>query len=111
MSTVSFPAGTGTHEGAGNSRVARYDVTLRVGCSLAYEVTGTASVLLNLQPAPDPDRRHAVVFEALTLGNDLPATAFRDTHDNRVWRVKLAPGGNCIRYDAIIATTARPDNE
>src|SRR3954463_12219687 len=86
-----------------------YDVTLRVGCSLVYEVAGTASLLLNLQPRPDPGR-HAVVFEALSLGNDLPANAFEDVHGNRVWRVRLAPGGNCFRHDAIIATTSRPDN-
>lgn len=86
----------------------RFDLTVRVGCSLAYEVTGSASLLLNLQPTPD--RNHAVIFEALTLGNDLPAEAFKDTHGNRVWRVKLAPGTNCFRHDAIIATTSRGDN-
>jgi transglutaminase-like putative cysteine protease len=85
-----------------------FDLTVRVGCSLAYEVTGSASLLLNLQPRLD--RNHAVVFEALTLGNDLPAEAFNDTHGNRVWRVKLAPGSNCFRRDAIVATTSRPDN-
>jgi transglutaminase-like putative cysteine protease len=86
----------------------RFDVTLRVGCSLAYEVTGTASLLLNLQPRPE--RNHAVIFEALTLGNNLPAEAFQDTHGNRVWRVTLAPGSNCFRHDAIVATTSQPDN-
>lgn len=87
----------------------RYDLTVRVGCSLAYEVTGTASLLLNLQPKPD--RNHAIVFEALTLGNNLPAEAFEDTHGNRIWRVRLATGANCFRHDAIVATTSRPDND
>ncbi|HVS51190.1 MAG TPA: transglutaminase family protein [Opitutaceae bacterium] len=91
----------------GESR--RFDLTVRVGCSLAYEATGPASLLLNVQPRPD--RHHAVVFEALTLGNNLPAEAFKDSHGNRVWRVKLAPGTNCFRHDAIVATTSRPDNE
>ena len=40
----------------------RFDLTLSVGCSLGYEVTGGASLLLNLQPRSD--RSHAVVFEA-----------------------------------------------
>jgi transglutaminase-like putative cysteine protease len=86
----------------------RYDLTLRVGCSLTYEASGPASVVLNLQPRPD--RNHAVVFEALSLGNDLPAESFEDTHGNRIWRVQLAPGTNCFRHDAIVATSAKPDN-
>ena len=85
-----------------------YDLTLRVGCSLAYETHGPASLLLNLQPSADAG--HAVVFEALTLGQRLPAEAFKDSHGNRMWRVKLAPGVNCFRHDAIVATTSRPDN-
>jgi transglutaminase-like putative cysteine protease len=87
---------------------ARFDVTLRVGCSLVYEVTGTAVLLLNLQPRPD--RTHAVVFEALSLGDGLRAESFEDMHGNRVWRVKLSPGTNCFRHDAIVATTSQPDN-
>jgi hypothetical protein len=38
-----------------------FDVTARVGCSLAYEATGTAMLLLNLRPRPN--RNHVVVFE------------------------------------------------
>jgi transglutaminase-like putative cysteine protease len=85
-----------------------FDVTLRVGCSLAYEVTGTASLLLHVQPRPS--REHAVVFEALTMGEGLPAESFNDSHGNRVWRVKLARGANYFRHDAIVATTSLPDN-
>lgn len=85
-----------------------FDITLRVGCSLVYEVTGTALLLLNVKPRPS--RRHAVLFEALSLGNSLPATAFTDSHGNAVWRVKLAPGTNCFRHDAIIVTSSQPDN-
>ena len=85
-----------------------FDLTLRVGCSLVYEVTGSASLLLNLQPKPH--RNHAVIFEALTLGENLPAEAFKDSHGNRVWRVKLAPGANYFRHDAILAASSRPDN-
>ena len=36
----------------------KFDVTMRVGCSLAYEVTGPAMLLLNLRPTPN--RNHAV---------------------------------------------------
>lgn len=85
-----------------------YDMTLRVGCSLAYEATGPACVLLNLQPCAN--RHHAVLSEALTLGDGLSAEAFTDTHGNLVWRVQLARGTNCFRHDAIVATTSLPDN-
>ena len=84
------------------------DATLRVGCSLAYEVTGTASLLLNLQPLQD--RNHSVVFQALTLGDNLRAREFTDSHGNRVWQVRLAPGTNYFRHDAIVAISSRPDN-
>lgn len=96
--TATSPATTG-----------KFDLTVRVGCSLAYEVTGTASVLINVQPRRD--RNHAVVFQALTLGQNLPATQFTDTHGNRVWRVRLAPRSNFVRHDAIIALAATPDNQ
>ena len=47
-----------------------FDVTVRIGCSLVYEVTGRASLLLNLKLRPDPN--HAVLSEALALGNNSP---------------------------------------
>ncbi len=84
------------------------DVTIRVGCSLAYEVTGTAFLLLNLRPRPGRD--HAVIFEALTLGDNLPAQQFTDDHGNSIWRVTLAPGANYFRHDAIVAASSQPDN-
>jgi transglutaminase-like putative cysteine protease len=85
-----------------------FDLTVRVGCSLVYEVTGTASLLLNVKPRPN--RNHAIIFEALSLGNSLPAEAFKDSHGNPMWRVLLAPGTNCFRHDAIVAVSSRPDN-
>ncbi len=85
-----------------------FDLTLRVGCSLSYEATGPATLLLNLQPLPN--RNHAVVFEALALGDQLPSEPFIDSHGNRMWRVRLAPGPNFFRHDAIVAASSQPDN-
>jgi transglutaminase-like putative cysteine protease len=85
-----------------------FDLTVRVGCSLVYEVTGTASLLLNLKLRPD--RSHTVISEALALGNNLPADEFTDSHGNGVCRVTLAPGTNCFRHDAIVAVPSQPDN-
>ena len=86
----------------------RFNVTVRVGCSLVYEVTGTASLLLNLKLRPDCN--HVVLAEALALGNNLPAEEFTDSHGNRVYRVTLEPGTNCFRHDAIVAVPSQPDN-
>lgn len=85
-----------------------FDITVRVGCSLVYEVTGSAMLLLNLRPCPN--RNHAVVFEAFTLGNNLPSEQFVDSHGNNVYRVKLAPGRNLFRHDAIMTLSSLPDN-
>ena len=84
------------------------DVTVRVGCSLAYEATGPASLLLNVKPCAD--RRHQVIAEALTLGDHLPFDAFTDTHGNAYHRVALARGSNYFRHDAIVAVSSKPDN-
>src|SRR5258708_40099863 len=86
----------------------KFDVTLRVGCSLAYEVTGTAWLLLHLKPRPN--RNHAVVFQALTLGNNLPAEEFTDSHGNQVYRVALTPGSHYFRHDPIISGSSQPNN-
>lgn len=86
----------------------RFDLTVRVGCSLVYEVTGTASLLLNVQPRPNRD--HRMVFEALSIGHDLSIDRFTDAHGNAVRRVHLARGTNSIRHDAIVAVSSLPDN-
>ena len=85
-----------------------FDITVRVGCSLAYEVTGTASLLLNWSLQPDP--RHKVLFQATALGDNLPSEEYIDSHGNTVCRVTLAPGTNCFRHDAIVAVSSQPDN-
>src|SRR5258708_25717268 len=91
-----------------NTLSPRFDVTVRVGCSLAYQATGPASLLLNLRPLQD--RNHIVNFEALTLGDNLPMEDFIDSHGNNVCRVKLARGNNLFRHDAIVSVSSQPDN-
>jgi transglutaminase-like putative cysteine protease len=65
-------------------------------------------LLLNLRPRPN--RNHSVVFEALALGNDLPAEEFTDSHGNQVCRVRLESGRNLFRHDAIVRVSSQPDN-
>lgn len=85
-----------------------FDVTVRIGCSLVYHVSGSATLLLNLRPCASAN--HVVDFEAITIGDELPAEEFVDSHGNRVYRVRLAPGDNFIRHDAIVHVSSQPDN-
>ncbi|MBW8780279.1 MAG: transglutaminase family protein [Verrucomicrobia bacterium] len=84
------------------------DITVRAGCSLAYEVTGTASLLLNVKLRSD--RNHRVIFESLVVGEDLESSEFTDSHGNRVMRFNLGRGMHFIRHDAIVALSSLPDN-
>lgn len=84
------------------------DVTVRVGCSLVYEVTGSAVLMLNLRPRLD--RNHKVRFEAVSLGDNLTAEEFTDSHGNLVMRLTLPTGTHCVRHDAIVGVSSRPDN-
>jgi transglutaminase-like putative cysteine protease len=90
------------------SQARRFDMTVRVGCSLAYEATGPATLLLNVQPSGG--RNHQVVFQSISIGHDLLDAPFVDSHGNHMHRVSLAPGTNCIRHDAIVAVSSDPDN-
>jgi transglutaminase-like putative cysteine protease len=86
----------------------KLDITVRVGCRLVYEATGPATVLLNVKPRADGP--HAVVFQALALGDNLPAEVFVDSHGNEIQRVQLALGPNHFRHDAIVSVSSLPDN-
>lgn len=84
-------------------------MTVRVGCSLAYEATGPALLMLQVQPWAG--RNYEVVYQAITLGEQLQDQPFTDSHGNHVHRVALRPGSNCIRHDAIVAVKSLADNE
>ena len=81
-----------------NPDSADFDVTVRIGCNLVYEVTGSATLLLNVKPRPD--RRHTVIEEQLTLGQNLRVDEFDDSHGNRVYRLALPAG----RHNRLVCT-------
>lgn len=87
----------------------RFDLTVRIGCSLVYETTGSATLLLNVKPKPD--RNHLVLAEALTLGDNLPSEEFSDSHGNPFIRMNLASGSNYFRHDAIVAVPSGGDDQ
>jgi transglutaminase-like putative cysteine protease len=86
----------------------RLDLTVRVGFHLAYEVTGTATVLLNAQP--HRNAAHHVISESLNLGTSQPVEQYPDVHGNRVYRLDLHPGTNVFHHDALVAVSSLPDN-
>lgn len=84
------------------------NITVRVGCSLAYETTVPTPVLFVLKP-----RRESMVFvvqETLSFGIGLPSNEFQDSHGNTTYRSMLMPGRNEIRHDALVAVSSLPDN-
>ena len=86
-----------------------HDLTVRVGCSLAYETANEVPLLLNLKPRRDP--RQSLQEEQLVLGHNLPAEEFEDAHGNIVYRFMLQPGINEIRHDALVCVPCVPDNQ
>lgn len=87
--------------------VPQLDLLVRIGCSLVYDVTSTASLLLNLRPRTN--LRQALHQEMLSFGAEVPSEEFADAYGNIVHRVALSPGRHEVRHDALVAVSALPD--
>src|ERR1700729_4604432 len=84
------------------------NLTVRVGCSLAYETTVQTAVLFVLKPRLEG--RVLVMQERLSFGIGLPSYEFQDSHGNITYRSMFMPGRNEIRHDALIAVSSLPDS-
>ena len=84
------------------------DITVRVGCDLAYETSVPTPVLFVLRPRLEG--RVLVMQEKLSFGIGLPSYEFQDSHGNIAYRSTLMPGRNEIRHDAIVAVSSLPDS-
>ena len=84
------------------------NITVRVGCNLAYETTVPTPVLFVLKPRLEG--RVLVMAEKLSFGIGLPSYEFQDSHGNITYRSILMPGRNEIRHDALVAVSSLPDN-
>src|SRR5271156_1188828 len=84
------------------------NLTVRVGCKLAYDTTVPTPVLFVLKPRLEGNV--LVMRESLSFGIGLPAYEFQDTHGNITYRSMLMPGRNEIRHDAIVAVSSLPDS-
>src|SRR6266498_5560196 len=84
------------------------NLTVRVGCNLAYETSVPTPVLFVLKP-----RLEGSVFvmqEKLSFGIGLPSYEFQDSHGNIAYRSMLMPGRNEILHDALVAVSSLPDS-
>ena len=66
------------------------DLTVRVGCSLAYETSVPTPVLFVLKPRLEGNV--LVMQEKLSFGIGLPAYEFQDSHSNISYRSMFMPG-------------------
>ncbi len=84
------------------------NITVRVGCQLAYDTTVPTPVLLVLRPRLEG--KVLVMQEKLSFGIGLPSYEFQDSHGNVTYRSTLMPGRNEIRHDALVAISSLPDS-
>jgi transglutaminase-like putative cysteine protease len=84
------------------------NLTVRVGCNMAYDTTVPTAVLFVLKPRIDG--QVLVLQEKLSFGIGLPSHEFQDTHGNMTYRCLLLPGRNEIRHDALVAVSSLPDS-
>jgi hypothetical protein len=84
------------------------NLTVRVGCNLAYQTSVPTPVLFVLKPRLEG--RVLVMQEKLSFGIGLPSHEIQDSHGNITYRSMLMPGRNEIRHDALVAVSSLPDN-
>src|ERR1700733_4428931 len=83
------------------------NLTVRVGCNLAYETPVPTPVLFVLRPRLEG--RVLVMQQKLSFGIGQPSHEFLDSHGNITYRSMLMPGLNEIRHDALVAVSSLPD--
>jgi transglutaminase-like putative cysteine protease len=84
------------------------NLTVRVGCHLAYETTVQTPVLFVLKPRLE--NRVLVMQQKLSFGIGLPSYEFQDSHGNITYRSTFMPGRNEIWHDALVAVSSLPDS-
>jgi len=84
------------------------NITVRVGCKLAYQTSVQTPVLFVLKPRLES--KVLVMRESISFGIAQPAQEFLDSHGNTAFRSMFMPGRNEIRHDALVAVSSLPDN-
>jgi len=86
-----------------------FNLTVRVGCHVAYETSAPTPVLFVLKPRREG--KNIVCEEKLSFGIGLPSYEFEDFQGNITCRSMLMPGRNDIWHDALVAVSASPDDQ
>ena len=84
------------------------NLTVRVGCNLAYETSAPTPVLFALKPRLE--NRVLMLQQKLTFGIGVPSYEFQDSHGNSIYRSMFMPGRNEIRHDALVAVSSMPES-
>src|SRR6266481_9663548 len=84
------------------------NLTVRIGCNIAYETSVPTPVLFVLRPRLEGTV--LVIQEKLSFGIGLPPYEFQDSHGNITYRSMLMPGRNEICHDALVAVSSLPDS-
>lgn len=84
------------------------DLAIRVGCEITYSCDSEAPALVTFKPRHG--NQQSIRQESVSFSPGLTAAEFEDDHDNVLFRLTLKPGGNLLRYDAIVMVpSARED--
>ncbi len=84
------------------------NLTVRVGCNLAYTTPVATPALFVLKPRLES--RMLLMQETISFGIGLPSYEFQDAHGNSTYRSTLMPGRNVIRHDALVAVSSLPES-
>jgi transglutaminase-like putative cysteine protease len=84
------------------------NITVRVGCDVAYETSVETPILFVVKPCLDGSQ--LVREEKLSFGPGLPSREYADSHGNITYRAMLVPGRNEIHHDALVSVSSLPEN-
>jgi transglutaminase-like putative cysteine protease len=84
------------------------NLTVRIGCSLAYETSVPTPVLFVVRPRIEGQM--LVRQEQISFGIGRTAGEFQDSHGNTILRLMFQPGRNEIRHDALVDVSSEPDS-
>ena len=85
------------------------NLTVRVGCHVAYETTAPTPILFVVKPRREG--KNIIYQEKLSFGIGQPSYEFEDAVGNITYRAMLMPGRNEIWHDALVAVSSQPDDQ
>ena len=84
------------------------DLLVRCGCHMTYYAQTSAPIFLTLKPRQSPTQY--LQTERLTFEPRHGVTEYEDSHGNLVYRSRLEPGFNTLKYDSLVWVPSRKEN-